>query len=257
MKNIIIVDDNLYYQEKIKQVVQDVFAGIACPCQIESFDRDCSLLRDRIMDPSIDNKIYFIDIDLTDEEDECSAMTLANEIRKYDVDSTMYIMTNHLVKEQEILQELLSVSFIQKNESYEKHLIEELQQYLYWQYGIDQESQSENKKRVLKFEHKGNYYRIPFSDILKIDAIKGHHQIKLTTRYSEIIIPMTLREMKERLPSQFVYCHRCCIINVELIVVFHPTKRYIQLEQGVEIEAVSANRISDIIEQYELFHSQD
>lgn len=257
MRKIIIVDDNLYYREKIKQVVQDVFGGIDCPYQIESFDHDCSPLRSMIKDSSSDDKIYILDIDLTDESGEYSAMTLASDIRKYDVDSSMYVMTNHVVKEQEIFQELLSVSFIQKNESYEKCLIEGLKQYLYWQYGIEQDYSLENKKRVLKFEYKGNYYRIPFSDILKIDTIKGHHQIKLTTRYSEIVISMTLREIKERLPSQFVYCHRCCIINVELIVVLHPTKRYIQLEQGVEIEAVSAKRIRDIIAQYELFHSQD
>lgn len=74
------------------------------------------------------------------------------------------------------------------------------------------------RKDTYLFQNGSELIRLSYSDIISIHS--AHHLVELTTPTSVYTQRTTLEDIQCHLPSEFVRCHRTCIVNMAHIVSF-------------------------------------
>ncbi len=182
---------------------------------------------DEIIKKKLANKIYILDI----ETPTSSGIDAARKIRTNDFNSVIIFLTAHEELGYNLLKkELLFLTFINKFDDYENSVARAIKTAL----------RKVNSVQMLRYNKRGLIYMIPLDDILYITRDSVERKSLIKTDYLEVLFPKNLSEIKEELPSNFVYSHRSCIVNKNRIRCVDLKKLIIKFNNQVEISLVSS-----------------
>ena len=71
-------------------------------------------------------------------------------------------------------------------------------------------------KQYYCFHSNRELVQIPYEDIIAI--MSGAHHITITTIHEVYVQNTSLRDIAQVLPTHFIQCHRCCIINLYHVI---------------------------------------
>lgn len=183
----------------------------------------------KILNNIAGNKIYILDIEVPGK----NGIDLARQIRNNgDWRSPIIVITSHEeFKIVGLTGKLLMLDFITKDKNIEKNLIDALNLALKINYN----------KPTYNFNHKGEYYRIPYDDILYFEKNLNDNSCIIVCEDDDYIVRKTIIEIEEELKNAcFFKTHRSCIVNLKKIVKFDYDKGIIHFKD-TKINLVSRN----------------
>ncbi|TSO26768.1 LytTR family DNA-binding domain-containing protein [Lactobacillus sp. LL6] len=166
--------------------------------------------------------IYFMDLDFGDNH--FNGVDISHYVRQYDENAKIIFVTSH---SEEVFQVLKSgvepFGFIEKTINQQK-MLEEFEHYLLLiekanaQIRSTSASKSSNGLQIpIGIDE---YVFLPFEKITYIETAleKAHHIYFHTIDNSQLIIRWSLTKVAEKLPDNFIRCHRSTIVNKDYIV---------------------------------------
>lgn len=202
--NFIIYEDEKEYSTKYKNIIHNLLGPTTFNyklIEINKYDEKNKKELEKIEG----NKIYLLDIEVPGK----SGLELARKIRKDgDWISPIIIITSHEeFKHVGYTAKILMLNFITKNESLEKNLYETLE--------VALEINMANKS--LSYTIKGEFYHIPYQDILYIEKSLHDNICNVVTKNNTYNIRKTIIELEDKLSDDiyFVKTHRSCIVNLK------------------------------------------
>lgn len=153
------------------------------------------------------NKIYILDIEVPGK----NGIDLARQIRKSgDWMSPIIIVTSHEeFKIVGLTGKLLMLDFITKDKNIENNLIDALNIAL----------KINSNKPTYNFKYKGEYYQIPYDDILYFEKSLNDNSCIIVCVNDEYVVRKTILEIEEELKNEiFFKTHRSCIVNIKKIL---------------------------------------
>ena len=227
MINFIVVDDNIKFLDIIVNVITKVMIKNNFLYKISSFcEYDKKFFE--IMNSSISNKIYILDI----ETKSSSGIDIARKIRKNDVDSIIIFATVHneaglvLIKD-----DLMFLSFLCKFDDFENKLYNSISKALLY---IDHKS-------FVRFNDRGTLYTIPIRDILYITKESNDRKCIIKTCSNEYRVNLTLKEFMALCGDDLIRSHRSCLINKERVRKIDKKINTIEFDNGLVIDLLSNN----------------
>lgn len=106
------------------------------------------------------------------------------------------------------------------------------------------ENISSNKR--IKIITKEYIYILPINEVAYI-KYENRHAVFYMDDNRHYEIPKTLEEIKSMLSSEFMYCHRSCIVNTNLVTVITKKERQLLLRNGTVITDVSLAYLKEIM----------
>ncbi|SHH54746.1 LytR/AlgR family response regulator transcription factor [Tepidibacter thalassicus] len=214
MFNVIICEDDKEIVKRIVRVINNYNDSILK----DEYKFDIVLIRDST-DGVIDcvkqnlNKknIYILDIELKYNQ---SGMKLAKEIRKYDKNGEIIIITNYPIMVMSIFKyKLKALDFIDKTDDIECRLLENLD--------IIRNLSEGNKRDSIVIKSGKREYILKFNEIIKFETTGIPHKIRVSTVDSIIEFHGSFKEIEEELDKRFYKSHRTCIINKDYIKIIN------------------------------------
>lgn len=232
MVNFIVVEDNVYFNQKYQKIVDDVSDKL----QINSnkyifFDYDNNFKE--TIKKNLPNKIYILDIETKSN----SGIIIAREIRKYDKQSLIIFITAFYEKyTSSMLNSMVGyLKYINKANNYEHELKETL---LIAINEIDFD-------HFISIETLNINYYINIEDILYIYTY--NRVTYIVTSNNEVSCGnRTIKSFIDRLPEYFVISHRACIVNIKKIKRIDKKELIIYLKNDILLDLLSKDHIKDI-----------
>ena len=162
-----------------------------------------------------DFDVIFIDIDL---EEAITGIDIARQLRNKNYSGEIIFLTNY----REYVFDgypLHALDYLLKPADYQK-----LSQDMYY-------IQNKLAEKIFVYQTRDTIFQIPFSDILYISSC-NHSSIVITST-QHIKIPLTIKKISDKLPNQFIQCHRTVIVN--LTRVTHIYKNELFLTNNVSV----------------------
>lgn len=154
--------------------------------------------------------IYFLDIDLGNHKKD--GIYLGEKIRQYDPDGYIVYITSHSELSMMVLRHRVAATdFIPKDDF--KNLARNIADILKYIHEKDTKSLPEEKVLVLKTKTEKIYLKQ--SDIYYIEIIPGARKSAVHTQFSIFETSESLKLLKSRLSSDFMYCHKSIIVNLQ------------------------------------------
>lgn len=234
MINIIIVEDNIQFNEHYQNVVAKVERQIKVDIKIYSF-LDYNKDFQKIMNSNIENKIYIFDIEASSD----TGINVTRQIRKNDKKSLIIFITAYFNKymQEMISQSLLYLKYINKGSNYcnilENTLIKAITE-------IDME-------HIIFIETSAINYYINVDDILYIYTYNRINYI--VTNYLQISCRRTIKSFIDTLPSNFELSHRACVVNLKKIDYIDKKNKIIYLKNGQTVDLVSKQNMKNIVDK--------
>lgn len=242
----IICEDELDMQIQTKQVIKDFVDSNSVSffdiCRFDNFDDVMSFKKDKVT--SEDHCIYILDIEINGSK---NGLQLAKTIREDDYTSEIIFLTSHVELSYNVFKYKLKVlDFINKDFDFDKNLYAALKvaARLYLE---------KNDDDFLIVKQKSELHKVPFCDILFIDAKNSSKRITLHTSDYQLEFYDSLKKLKERLDHRFLICHRSYIVNGDKIASINSDYKdlYLLLHSGIQIP-VSRTRIKELKEYVKL-----
>lgn len=86
-------------------------------------------------------------------------------------------------------------------------------------------------KETLRIENRKGIFRIPFEKIYYLEA--REKKVFVRTQIEEIGISETLEKMLEKMPSNFMRCHRSFVVNTDQIIQVSLNENMVYLKDGM------------------------
>ena len=174
MINFIVVDDNKKFLDIIMDVITKVMMKNSFVYKTHFFDEyDDSFLN--IMNSSISNKIYILDI----ETRKSSGIDIARKIRKNDIDSIIIFATVHNEAGLVLLKDdLMFLTFLCKFDDFENKLSS----------SINKALEFIHHKVSIKFNDRGIIYTIPFNDILYVTKESSDRKCRILLNLIMVLV---------------------------------------------------------------------
>jgi two-component system, LytTR family, response regulator AgrA len=207
--NIIICEDKLENIREISGIVKSFFENEDLECTIKAFNNYEETINYIKSLNSYEDCLYILDVDLKQDK---NGFLLGREIRNIDdYKGEMIYITAYVHQMNNIFKYKLRIlDFIDKNYNMEHDFREALDVYIkIYRHRIENES--------LAFKVGGNVFMVKPSDIIWIETDKHKKKIIIHTIKEQISINFTLKEIQEKLSSEFIQIHRCIIVNKEHI----------------------------------------
>lgn len=226
MLKVVIVEDDVKTQNKVKKVVRNVTFNLDDDVEIQIFSGYSDDLKKVIVNNDF-RKIYIMDIQLENSE---SGIFIAKKIRDFDWDSQIIFITDHDKMFETVFRNVYNVfDFIEKFHDFESRLESSLR-----------------KIFSMNFDNKLFYYssrnidlQIFMKNILYVYRETVERKIIVVTDNNKFLINMSLQEIIDKLDDRFVMVHRACIVNKEHVQEFNWNKKYFLLDNGEIVNMLS------------------
>lgn len=184
--------------------------------------------------------LYFLDVELKGGLD---GFQLAEKIREYDPRGFIVFITTH--------EEMSYLTFRYKVEAMDyilKERPEEIPERILECLKKAQERLSSSKNlihKVLAVEEGGRKMLVKQQDIYCIKTCGTSHKIRIYTENSFYEFTNSLKEIQNRLDSNFFQIHKSCIVNLEKVDSFDKKEKVLFLKNGQKC-SVAARKVSMI-----------
>ncbi len=108
--------------------------------------------------------------------------------------------------------------------------IEEILEHCIREYGV--------KNQTFDYRIRGEYYRVRYKDIRYF--ISDNKKIKIVKRDGEVMFRAKLRDLVEKVPSNFILIHQSYLINMDYVTAFNYETVTIEDMDGEKILGISA-----------------
>lgn len=241
MINFIICEDN----PNVREIDERIISRIAMPQEfnykVYSFGKYSIKLKNLISSLT-DTKIYILDIELPGK----TGLEIAKEIRRYDWDSFIIILTSHNELELTMLkQKLLIFDFISKFDNYQNKLLETITIIL----------DNLNIQKILTITSNKELHNLKIENILYIYRDNNLQKTKIVTNDNEYLVRESISNIVKKLDNRFYQSHRACYINTHHIKSVDFINGIICFEGGKSIDYLSRNckkGLKQICQQKEL-----
>ena len=224
--DIIIVEDEIFYQDKIKKIIRKTLTNILEQVNIEIYTSYNSKLEKRISDLS-KKTIYILDIEL---KNSISGIEIAKHIRKKDWNSEIIFLTSHDKMFESVHRKIHNIfTFIEKFNEMDKQLSDSIK--------LIATTKQDNK--MFKYSTRSINLQIYLKDILYIYRDKNERKLIIRTTTNKFYINMSLIDIMEKLDSRFSFCHRSCIVNKNRVVKYNWKTGNFILDTGEIVDLLS------------------
>lgn len=201
--NFILVEDNRFFHEILKNIIDEYMAKIKIDYTIYSFFDYTNEVYEIINDDTILNKIYILDIVCPSN----SGTSAATEIRKNDIKSFVIFITNYYNQYQQVMlaNYFMFLAFINKKKNYKKELCTAL--------NIGTKAISDTN--IVRINHGSLKLTLEKKDILYVNI--KNRRTYIVTSYQTFDLAMSLQELFLLLGKGFMYCHKSIIVNTSQI----------------------------------------
>lgn len=203
--NIIICEDKAEYIKEIRRILKDFLAEEDIECNIKSFNKYEDTVNYIKSLGYYEDCLYILDIGLKEDK---NGLMLGREIRGIDdYKGEMIYITAYIHQVSNVFKYKLRIlDFIDKGFKLEEELREALKVYL----KIYKEK-IENGSLV--FKEGTDVFLVKHQDIVWIETDKQTKKLIIHTIKEEISTRQTLKEVQEKLTSDFIQVHRSSIVN--------------------------------------------
>lgn len=224
--NIVIVEDEIFFQDKIKKIIRKALSNIIDQINIEIYNSYNKDLKKRIEDQS-KKTIYILDIEL---KNSISGIEIAKKIRMDDWTSEIIFLTSHDKMFEIVYRNVYKVfTFIEKFHEMDQKLSASVKKI-----AIEKED-----KKMFKHQTRSINLQIYLKDILYIYRDKNERKLLIVTTTNKFSINMSLAEILKLLDSRFSLCHRACIVNNDRVVKYNWNKGIFTLDNGIQVDLLS------------------
>lgn len=225
MFEFVVIEDNVSYQAKVKNVINEICLSKDFEYEIKQFTTLTPKLMGVIKNEK--PKIYILDIELAHNK---SGLDIARMIRQKDWNSIIIITTSHNDMTMDVLKaKIMVLDFISKLNDFNARLKRTIIKGL----------TILDDKKTISFKSFGINYRIYVNDIVYIERDQTSKNSIIRTTYDKITIRKPLITILEKLPDNFYQTHRCCIVNLNKILTYDGRKNKIKFTNGLSTELVS------------------
>lgn len=229
MIDFIVVEDNLYYINESKKIIDKVMMSYDMDYYFIVYDKYRKELLNK------DNfKIYIISY----QED---SIKLIKYIREEldDWKSLVIILYKDRKDKEELLKEnLFIVDYINKRKHFEEKLLRNIQICL---------KNYDQRPNTLKFCYKKVFYQIDYKDIIYIEKEQENKRCIIKTIDKEYYIPGSLNKIQKLLDDRFFKCSKSHIINMEQMSYYNRKTNLIKFRNGLEITTLSRTKKKELI----------
>ena len=234
MAKIIVVDDDINDQEKVKKIIDPFLFKYSEVIKPLYFNKYNEKLKTEIEDKS-ERKIYIIDINL---HTKITGINIAMYIREKDWDSEIIILTNHDNYYHKVYQNIFKVfAFIEKFDNMDERLSKTLKKIL--------NKNCDNS--MYKFSNNQIDLRIYLKDILYIHRDTEERKLVIKTTNSSFMVSKTFDEMLAELDSRFKKVHRACIVNTNRVCKYNWNKGEFILDTNEEVHLLSKKYKEEVV----------
>lgn len=203
--NVIICEDKIEYIKEITRIAKDFFADEDLECNIKSFSKYEETINYIKSLDSYEDCLYILDIGLKEDK---NGLMLGREIREIDeYKGEMIYITAYIHQVSNVFKYKLRIlDFIDKGFKLEEDLKEALRVYLkIYRERVQNES--------LVFKEGGDTFLVKPQDIVWIETDKQAKKLIIHTTKELISTRQTLKDIQEKLASDFIQVHRSSIVN--------------------------------------------
>lgn len=225
MINFIVVDDEEYVRNYIKNDIDSVMMSKNINYRINIFSK----YNDEFWQEAKSNKgynIYFLDVFVGP----ISGIDVAKKIRRFDLKSSISIMSKFVEQAQEVAQYVSFITlFINKGNSVHKKIRDVIET------SIDMFG----KQDSIEFEQENTSYFFKLDDVLYIEKEKNSKYCIIHTIYCTVKWRISLSDIAQKLNGDFVQTHKSCVINKKRAVVISVSNKIILFDNGEQINLIS------------------
>ncbi|MBR3146096.1 MAG: LytTR family transcriptional regulator DNA-binding domain-containing protein [Bacilli bacterium] len=229
MIDFIVVEDNLYYINESKKIIDKVMMSYDMDYYFIVYDKYRKELLNK------DNfKIYIISY----QED---SIKLIKYIREEldDWKSLVIILYKDRKDKEELLKEnLFIVDYINKRKHFEEKLLRNIQICL---------KNYDQRPNSLKYTYKNILYNIEFNKILYIEKEQDNKRCIIYTKNKKYYIPGTLNNLIKQLDNRFIKSSRSYIINTEQISSYDIKSNILTFKGKIRLNCISRDNKRIII----------
>ena len=229
MIDLIVVEDNLYYINESKKIIDKVMMSYDMDYYFIVYDKYRKELLNK------DNfKIYIISY----QED---SIKLIKYIREEldDWKSLVIILYKDRKDKEELLKEnLFIVDYINKRKHFEEKLLRNIQICL---------KNYDQRPNSLKYTYKNILYNIEFNKILYIEKEQDNKRCIIYTKNKKYYIPGTLNNLIKQLDNRFIKSSRSYIINTEQISSYDIKSNILTFKGKIRLNCISRDNKRIII----------
>lgn len=233
MINIAICDDETSYQEIIEFKVKHCINNILnMECDIVCFN-DLNDLKEHIENERVD--IVFLDIMVNDENS--MDWSIENITNKY----TQIIFMTSFPQSAYNISETNCCYYLVKSRINDENLSKALKR------AINNNTKKDPNVILVKSGNKN--FAINYQDILYIETFNNNIVLQLKTG-KRIVIYSTLKEYADKLPPNFLRCHKCYMVNMNHISYYEPHKFIFSSGKAIPIPPKRYKSIIDTYKNY-------
>lgn len=229
MIDFIVVEDNLYYINESKKIIDKVMMSYDMDYYFMVYDKYRKELLNK------DNfKIYIISY-------QKDSIKLIKYIREEldDWKSLVIILYKDKKAKEELLKEnLFIVDYINKRKHFEEKLLRNIQICL---------KNYDQRPNSLKYTYKNILYNIEFNKILYIEKEQDNKRCIIYTKNKKYYIPGTLNNLIKKLDNRFIKSSRSYIINTEQISSYDIKSNILTFKGKIRLNCISRDNKRIII----------
>lgn len=229
MIDFIVVEDNLYYINESKKIIDKVMMSYDMDYYFMVYDKYRKELLNK------DNfKIYIISY-------QKDSIKLIKYIREEldDWKSLVIILYKDKKAKEELLKEnLFIVDYINKRKHFEEKLLRNIQICL---------KNYDQRPNSLKYTYKNILYNIEFNKILYIEKEQDNKRCIIYTKNKKYYIPGTLNNLIKKLDNRFIKSSRSYIINTEQISSYDIKSNILTFKGKIRLNCISRDNKRMII----------
>lgn len=223
---IILCEDHPDFRARNLKVVQDFLKAEGLSGEISVFSTYQETMDYLKSLDHYDDCLYILDIGLRGEK---NGLHLGRDIRDLDgYQGELIYVTGYSHQMGNVIRYKLRIlDFIDKNMRLEQELAEDLKIFL----RLYREKQGNG---ILSYKEGKEIHQIQIRDILWIETEKSQKRILIHTAREEFSVPLSLKEVREKLPDDFQQIHRCTLVSRRHASGLSPDQEglYLEMDDG-------------------------
>lgn len=226
MINFIICEDNHLLNKQYQNIIDKICISLNLSYKIHSFfDYDKNFFK--MMKSDLSSKFYILDIEANSHK----GTEIASSIRTNDFKSFIIFITSYYERYAKDLLEnkYMFLKYINKEEDYKNILHNTI-------CGV---IKNLDKNHIITIKKKDITYRFQDTDIIYIyyEGRKTH----IVTSHYEVDSSKSLKYYYNLLPNHFLYSHKACIVNIDMISKIERLEKKVIFKNGYYTNLLSKN----------------
>ncbi|MGL5244297.1 MAG: LytR/AlgR family response regulator transcription factor [Sarcina sp.] len=240
--NIFICEDNELQRNKLTKIINNIILIENLDMKIALSTHDPNELINYVTTDK-DLSIYFLDVNL---ENDINGFDLASMIRKYDpIGAIIFITTHSEMSYLTFLYKIEAMDYIIKDDFFN---IEERINECILQANKKFSLNSIKPKNNLTIKIYDTIVNIDYNNIIFLKTAPNSHKIIVQAVNRQIEFYGKLKDIENKLTTDFYRCHKCCIINKNMIKKIDIKNKTISMTSGFECPA-SAKALKYLIKE--------